>query len=438
MRHVCRLAAFLGCVTVLATGLSRAENWPQWRGPAGNNTSAETGLPLTWSETAGLAWKCSLPEWGNSTPAVWDDAVFLTSHVDESQLVLVKIDRRTGRIAWTRQVGTGTTYRIARGTKIQGERRRQVFHNGQNMATPSPATDGQLVVVHFGNGDLAAYDYTGAQLWHRNLQKDHGSYTIWWGHANSPVLYEDLVISLCIQDFCSDLPGEPSSSYLEAHDKRTGRQRWFTLRKTAAELEDCDAYTTPAFWRRDGHIELLAMGGQMLDSSDPATGRRLWSLPDLEGSRVSTGPFASGDMVYATCGKRGPLLGIRPGGPGQRPPEDILWQDPDATPDSPTPVVTDGLLFTVSDSGIAKCLDARTGKVQWQERLKGQYRASPLAADGRIYFLNMDGLATVIAAAARFERLAENKLDDTFFATPVVSDGRIFLRGRKSLYCVQK
>ena len=147
-------------------------------------------------------------------------------------------------------------------------------------------TDGQLVVVHFGNGELAAYDFDGQQLWHRNLQKDYGDYTIWWGHANSPVLYEDLVISICIQDSCADLPGEPSPSYVVAHDKRTGREAMEDLPGPRTRQAKTVTPTPRRFCAQNGdRRELVVMGGQMLDAYDPASGKRLWYLPELVGSR---------------------------------------------------------------------------------------------------------------------------------------------------------
>lgn len=427
--------------TALCAGSPRsalAENWPNWRGPEGNGVSRETGLPVTWSEKAGIAWKCPLPQWGTSTPAIWGDSIFLTSHVDDQRLVLVKINKKTGQIVWTREVGTGKTDRQPLTLKSKDQRGRQAFHNTQNLASPSPVTDGEVVVVHFGNGDLAAYDFEGQRLWIRNLQKEHGQYTIWWGHANSPVLCGDLVISVCMQDTCADLTDQRAPSYLVAHDKRTGQEKWKTLRPTDALAEYGDSYTTPLLWKNGPRTELIVMGGQILDGYDPATGKRLWNLSGLEGNRVITGPVIADGVLYLTQGMRKPVLAVKLGGEGDRPKEDILWHFDRGTPDTPTPVVSGGLLFLVTDNGIAKCLDAKTGELQWEQRLKGEYRASPLAAEGRIYFLNMKGLATVVAASKRFERLADNQLDDDTIASPLASDGKLFVRGHKSLYCLEK
>jgi outer membrane protein assembly factor BamB len=413
-----------------------ADNWPQWRGPEGDGASSETDLPIVWNKEMGVRWQCPLPEWGDSTPAIWQNSIFVTTQVDNRKLLLLKIDKTTGHIEWTRQVGDEVCPHQPLQGKSDDKRRHQFFEKSQNFASPSPVTDGRRVVVHFGNGDLAAYDFDGNQLWHHNLQKDYGDYTVWWGHANSPVLYGDLVISICIQDSCADLPGKPSPSYVVANDIRNGHERWKTMRMTSATHEDCDSYTTPILWKNGDRPELVVMGGQVLDAYDPATGKLFWQLPGLIGCRTITGPVAGHGMIYATQGMRQALLAVRPGGDGQRTRDDVVWHLGQGTPDSSTPVVSGKSLFLVTNDGIARCVDTKTGRVQWKERLKGEYRASPVAADGRIYFLNTQGLTTVVAASPRFKRLAENPLNDDTLASPAVSDGRIYIRGRKTLYCI--
>ena len=414
-----------------------ADNWPQWRGPAGDGVSREEGLPIAWNEGSGVAWKCELPGWGTSTPVVWEDAVFVTGQQDNRQLLLWRIDKTTGKIVWTREVGSEPAPNVDLFRKTGDQRRHQKFHRMHNFASPSPLTDGELVIVHFGNGLLAAYDFDGQQLWSRNLQEDHGEYSIWWGHANSPVLHGDLVISACMQDSCADLPGKPSDSYVVAHDKRTGKQVWKTLRATDAQSERCDAYTTPIFRRNGDRDEMVVMGGQMLDAYDPASGTRLWYLPRLIGIRGVTGPVAAHGMVYATQGMRRALLAVKPGGDGERSRDDIVWRLDQGTSDSPSPVVCGELLVMVDNNGIARCLNALSGRLLWKERLKGGYRASPITAEGRVYFLNLEGLTTVVSASPRFDRLTENQLDDATIASPAVSDGEIFIRGRKRLYCLR-
>ncbi|HZT79171.1 MAG TPA: PQQ-binding-like beta-propeller repeat protein [Gemmataceae bacterium] len=422
------------CVVLAALpAAALAGNWPQWRGPTGDSVSAETGLPLHWSEGKGVVWKCPLPGDGASTPAVWGDAVFVTCQKGDD-LVLLKVNKGSGQAEWERTVGSGKVVRET--AKARGE---QKFHKLHNLASPSPVTDGRRVFAHFGNGDLAAYDFAGNQLWHRNLQKDHGDYTIWWGHANSPVLYRDLVIAVCMQDSLRDVGEKAVDSYVVAYDQATGEPRWKTLRNTRAEKEECDAYTTPIFHEANGKVEMIVWGGRQLDAYDPATGKQLWYLPVPVGNRTITGPTLADGMVYATCGMRKDLVAVKLGGTGRLPDAAITWRATENTPDSPCPVAYKGLLFVASDSGFVQCRDAKTGEVKWKERLPaGDYKASPLAADGRVYFVNLTGRCTVLAASAKFEKLAENPLDDGFIASPAVSDGRLYLRGRKALYCVGK
>lgn len=430
---------FHGCLLALATAaivggtpaLMAGADWPQWRGPAGDGVSTETGLPVVWNEQSGVAWEAALPEWGDSTPAIWEDALFITTQRD-TELLLLKLDKRSGQIEWTRQVGSGTA-------KREGGKREEKFHQLHNLASPSPVTDGELVVVHFGNGDLAAYDFAGEQLWKHNLAQEHGAYSIWWGHANSPVLAGNLVISVCMQDSLEGVASDAklSPSYLVAHDKRTGKEKWKTLRMTKADAEECDAYTTPILVRRGEQTELVVMGGNQLDAYDPQTGKQLWFLPGLIGGRTITGPTAADDTIYATQGMRGPLLAVQPAGEGELPRKAISWKYDQGTPDSCCPVVWDDLLFIISDNGIVRAFDAHDGRLQWTHRLPGDYKASPLAAEGRVYFVNTHGLCSVVSAARRFEKLAENQLDDEVLASPAVSGGCIFLRGRKSLYCLK-
>jgi outer membrane protein assembly factor BamB len=412
-----------------------ASNWPQWRGPTGDSVSPEANVPLTWGAGQTVAWTCPLPD-GASTPAVWGDAVFATGQ-DGEKLLLFRIDRDTGRVVWTQQVGTGKVPASVRGAK-RGEPGFMRVHKLYTLANPSPVTDGTVVIAHFGTGDLAAYDFAGNQLWAHNLERENGTYTTWWGHSNSPVIVGDLVVSACMQDSLADLPGQtPVASYLVAHDKRTGAQRWKSRRDTAARAEECDSYTTPLLRTVNGRQELIVMGGNQLDAYDPLTGQQRWSVTGLDGGRTITGPTVGGGLVYATRGMRKNLVAVKADGTGRLPPEAVVWQQEQGTPDSPTPVYHDGLLFWVTDNGFANCVDAATGKLHWKERLPGEYKASPLVAAGRVYFLNLTGRCKVVAAAPAFEKLADNQLDADTIASPAVADGRLYLRGRKALFCIR-
>lgn len=411
--------------------VASADNWPQWRGPQGNSTSEEQGLPLSWSDNYGLAWKVDLPGWGTSTPAIWDDDLFVTTQ-DDDKLLVLKLDRKSGQTIWSREVGKAETPRSG------PSRSTQKFHELHNNASPSPVTDGEVVVVHFGDGELAAYDFAGEQLWRHNLQQEHGAYSVWWGHANSPVLYDDLVVSVCMQDSLAGVGKDEAESYLVAHDKRTGELRWKSRRMTGAEAEECDAYTTPVLYKSAQGWQLIVMGANQLDAYNPVTGEQVWYLPGVAGGRTITGPTVGEDMVFATQGMRKDLLAIRLGVHGKLTRRDVAWKQTEATPDTCCPVFWRGFLFTVTDDGIAKCYEAAGGHMKWKKRLPGGYKASPVAAEGRIYFLNMQGVTTVIAASDRFEKLAENRLDDETTASPAIAGGRIYLRGKKHLYAIEK
>lgn len=409
-----------------------AADWPQWRGPDGTGVSQEKGVPIVWHEKRSIVWKCPLPEWGTSTPAIVGNALFVTTHTADDRLLVLRIDKQSGQIVWTREVGSAAL-------KHEGPlRHTQKFHKYYSPAGASPVSDGNVVVVHFGNGDLAAYDIDGQRLWQHNLQDEYGAYTSWYGHANSPVLAGDLVISVCMQDPLSDLRDKPIESYLVAHDLRSGEVRWKVSRMTKAEAEQGDSYTTPLLCNLNGARQLLVMGGNQLDSYDPSSGQQLWHLPGLAGGRTVTGPTVAHNMIFTTRGLRGPLIAVKPKQAGELTFHDIAWSYKEGTPDTCSPLVWGDLLFVITDNGIARCLDAASGNLKWSQRLKGEYKASPIAADGRVFFLNTEGLCTVVSASPRFDKLVENQLDDQTLASPAISDGRIFIRGRKALYCIGK
>jgi len=409
---------------------SAADDWPQWRGPQGTGVSAEKGVPIIWHEQRAIVWKCPLPGRGTSTPVTWADSIFVTTQAEGDQLLLLCIDKRKGQVVWTRQVGAGSEDRDG------PKRTPRKPHKFYSPASPSPVTDGKVVIAHFGNGDLAAYDFEGQQLWKRNLQDDYGAYTSWYGHANSPVIVGDLVISVCMQDSLADMRTSPIESYVVAHELRSGDVRWKVTRKTKAEAEQCDSYTTPLICTLGGVKQLLVMGGNQLDAYDPASGRQLWLLPGLVGGRTVTSPTIGHDLIFATRGLRGPVVAVKPKAAEELTFRDIAWTYNEGTPDSCSPLVWNDLLFTITDDGIARCFHAATGNLKWKERLKGQYKASPIAAEGRVFFLSTDGLCSVVSASPRFDKLVENKLDDETIASPAITGGHLLIRGTKSLYCI--
>jgi outer membrane protein assembly factor BamB len=401
-------------------GVAPTDVWPQWRGPTGDSVAPGRGLPIRWSASENIIWKTALPGWANSTPAIWRDAIFVTSQEGE-RLLLLRVNRRTGAIEWQRTVGRGTPRR-------QGPTGNGRFHDEQNMASPSPVTDGEHVWVHFGNGDLACYDGAGQRVWSLNLTERIGRYSIWWGHANSPVLADDLLISVCMQD-----PKDGGRSYVVAHDKRTGKERWLVPRDTGATSEPADAYTTPVLSQRGGRIELVVMGGNVLDAYDAATGKRLWYCAAFNGNRVISGPTVAGDTIYAVQGMRGPVVAVREGGAGDVTATHVRWKYTGATPDAASPVVANGLVFLATNPGVGVCLDATTGREVWKERLGDGFRATPLVAGDTVYFFSKEGRATLVEAARRFRVRARNDLGEEVVASPAAVGGDLFIRTKEHL-----
>lgn len=427
------LAYLLGCLLAGGTAApASAEDWPQWRGPQGTGVSGERNVPILWNAEQNLAWQTELPGWGASTPVVSGDSVFLTAQTADGRLLVLCVDAAAGKLRWEREAGQ---FAVPRG---RAERRAQRFHELHNLASPSPVTDGRRVIAHFGEGTLVAYSRDGELLWRRNLQEDYGNYTIWYGHANSPLVVGHRVISVCLQDSLVDLePDHPAASYVVAHDIRDGHEIWKTPRPTAARGEPCDAYTTPLLIQFRDQPQVVVMGGNELDAYAPATGERLWRLPDLNGGRTVPSPAWDGRRLFVTLGLRGPVTAVEVDGSRELSHRQIRWRHTSGSPDSCSPVAADGLLFLITDDGIARCLDAEGGTMRWRKRLPGKYKASPVLCDGRLFFANTEGLVTVVSATRRYRKLAENQLPEgQLLASPAISQGRIYWRTKSSLICV--
>jgi outer membrane protein assembly factor BamB len=429
LMNICALGLF--CLFGPADAVAPADFWPQWRGPTGDSVAPGRGLPMKWSQTENIAWKTPLPGWGTSTPAIWKDAVFVTTQVDDRQLVLLRLDAGTGKIVWQREVGEGKPRR--KGPVGVGR-----FHDEHNMASPSPVTDGKNVWAHFGNGDLACYDFAGNKIWAANLGKDYGIYSIWWGHANSPILVGDLLISVCMQDpkgGGKNYVAGGGKSYVIAHEKLTGKENWLTPRDYGASGEPADSYTTPLLFNNKGRTEVIVFGANVVDAYDPLSGKRLWLCKPFTGDRVISGPTLAGDTVYAIQGMKGPLFAIKAGGADDTTLTNVRWKYGNkTTPDAASPVFSNGLVFLANNDGVATCIDAETGKEVWKERLGDRFRATPLVAEGRIYFLSKEGKAIIVDASRDFNVVARADLGEDIMASPAAAHGSLFIRTKEHVY----
>jgi outer membrane protein assembly factor BamB len=415
-----RLAA-AGCVAGVLAIFSpalRAENWPQWRGPSLNGVSGEKGLPVKWSKTENIAWKLAMPSWSGSTPIVWGDYIFLNV-AEGADLFLWALDRTKGTVRWKRRLGGGN------------QRMRK-----QNMSTPSPVSDGTGVWVMTGTGILKAFDFSGKELWMRDIQKDYGRFGIQWGYGSSPLLYHDALYVQVLHGMTTDDP-----SYVLRISKANGRTVWRQERPTTARRESPDAYTTPALLRYGNATEIVVTGGDVVTGHDVDTGRELWRAAGLNptndpANRIVASPVVHGTLLFAPSRER-PLLALKPGGRGDVTQSHVLWEFQNG-PDVPTPVTDGTYLYIVNDRGIMFCLDAKTGKeIYGRERLQSSsYSASPVLADGKIYITHEDGLTSVVRAGPKFELLAENDLDEHTLSSPAVSDGQIFIRTEAFLYAI--
>jgi outer membrane protein assembly factor BamB len=406
-----------GLLIAFSAGVA-AENWPQWRGPRLNGISGETGLPVSWSATSNITWRLALPSWSGATPIVWGDYIFLNV-ADGENLFLWAVDRNKGTKLWEKPLGGGN------------HRERK-----QNMSSPSPVTDGKRVWVMTGTGILKGFDFTGRELWARDIQADYGRFGLNWGYASSPLLHEGMLYVQVLHGMKTDDP-----SYILKIDAATGKTIWRVERPTKAIRESPDSYTTPALLRYGNTEEIVITGGDVVTGHDPATGKELWRMDGLNPQnnpnyRIVASPVVHGGLIYAPTRER-PLLAIKPGGRGDITGSHLVWST-DNGPDVPTPLTDGTYFYIVRDNGVMFCLDAKTGRtVYGPERLRsGTYSSSPVLADGKLYISNEDGLTTVVRAGPKFEILAENPLDDYILSSPAISDGQVFVRTAGHLWAI--
>lgn len=414
-------ALVLGFALSAALHASPEENWPQWRGPTNDSVVHGKPLPVEFGPEKNVVWKVKFPGWGNSTPVIWDDAIFLTSQ-DGDALLALRLDRKSGDVVWKKELGKGSPRRSGPVGNLR-------FHDETNMAAASPITDGKQVWWHFGNGDLTCTDFDGKTLWQENLMKNYGPYSIWWGHSNSPVLVGDLLVNVCIQD-----PKGGGKSYVVALDKNTGKECWFADRTTGAKEEPADSYTTPLLHQENGKTQIIVYGGNVLDAYDPADGKRLWQAKPFNGNRVIAGPTLSNGVVYAVQGMKGPLFAVKAGGEGDVTKTNTLWNYKGSTPDAATPAVVGDLVFLATNQGAVVCVDAKDGKEIWKERLGETFRATPLVSGNKLYLFSKEGVGTVLEASREFKTLHRVEFGEQIIASPAAAQGELYVRTKGHLY----
>lgn len=405
---------------ILGLTLLWAENWPQWRGPNLNGISGEKNLPVKWGKDENIAWKLPLPAWSGATPIIWGDLIFLNVAEGDS-IFLWCVDRRQPAVLWKKFLS---------GHNVKRQK--------QNMSSPSPVTDGKNVWVLTGTGILKGFDFSGNEVWARDIQADYGRFGLNWGYASSPLLYED---ALYVQVLHGMKTKDPS--YVLRIDKKTGKTIWRVERPTQAIVESPDSYATPTVARLGDQVELIVSGGDCVTGHDLATGKELWRgngfNPNNDPNhRIIASPTYYDGIVYTPTRVR-PLQAFRVGGRGDVTESHRVFQFMHG-PDVPTPVTDGKYFYVVTDNGVVYCLDAKTGAEVWggQRIRNGTYSSSPILGDGNIYVTSEDGVTTVFRTGPKFAVVGENNLDDYTLSSVAISEGQIFLRTASALYCIGK
>lgn len=413
---------FRALIVLIPVLAAQAGDWPEWRGPHGDGTSDEEGLPTQWSPTDNVAWKVVLPEPGNSTPVVWNDRVFVTQPlVAQHRRTLMCLDRKDGQILWQ----AGTEWNEPDPT-----------HGTNPVCSSSPVTDGERVIVWFGSAGLFCYDMQGHELWNRDL----GIQKHIWGYGSSPVIHGDL----CYLFFG---PGE--RSFLIAVDRRTGETVWQhdepinskgTSEAPFANADYYGSWSTPLFRTIDGRDQLVISFPYRVCGMDPLSGKEFWSSTGIN-ALVYTSPLVSEDVIVAMGGYNGMSVALKAGGTGDLTESNRLWRHPKTKQRIGSGAIHDGYLYIHNDPGIAECFELKTGRTVWEHRLSGQEGkgtnwSSVMIADGLCYTITQGGDCFVFRASPEFELVSTNTLGESSNSSIVPSNGQLFIRTHKHLWCI--
>jgi outer membrane protein assembly factor BamB len=430
-------------MAVLLSPAAAAAEWPHWRGPGATGTTTATNLPERWSATEHIAWKAPINGAGVSSPIVVGDRIIVTSQigtgerrpgnhprlvqggdaaeageralaardgVDSDRVVFLveAFHRSDGRRLWD--------FRLDADGSLPG------VHDKHNMASPSPVSDGERVYAWFATGQVVALDLDGRPVWQRHLGREISPFEILWGHSSSPALFDDLLILLCDH--------EPAS-YLLALDRRTGEERWRTDRGRGRM-----SYSTPFLVRTDEGPELIVNSSERVDAYDPRTGALLWHVGGENRFPIPMPVFHDG-LVYMSRGYRsGPYMAVRPGGRGDVSDTHVVWETPTGAPYISSLVYDGGLLYMATDVGAVTVVDAASGARVWQQRIDGVFSASPVAGDGKVYFVSETGHTVVLRSGREPEVIARNDVGERLIASPAIAHGRIYLRSDDHLIAV--
>lgn len=416
IRYGLMLVACLGALFVAAAWPALAdEEWPQFRGPTGQGISTAHDLPTTFDGEQNVAWKVAIEGTGWSSPVIDGNRIWLTTSLDEGHsLKAICVDRDSGKIVHDVEV-----FAPVDPPKINAK---------NSYASPTPVLCDGYLFVNYGTLGTACLDSaTGEVLWRNTeVQLDHKE-----GPGSSPVVFEDLIIVNC---------DGTDVQHVVAFNQSNGEIAWQSTRPGPLEADPDfrKAYCTPLIVETDSGPQLISPGASRVISYNPRTGAMLWQV-DYKGFSNVPRPVWGDGLVYVCTGFMKPqLLAIRPDGKGNVTDSHVDWNFTAGVPANPSPLLVDGLLYMVSDSGVSSCLDATNGELLWKKRLGGNYSASPLWADGRIYIGSEDGTVSVLAPGDTFERLAVNQLEGRIMASPAAVGRELYIRTATDLYRFEK
>ena len=431
---------FVLALCLASASLAHAQNWPAFRGPNGAGVGDGNNPPTTWDaeKSTNILWKTPIPGLGHSSPVIWKDRIFITTAISSatnSEFVhgltdtgasandaskhrwrVYCLDKNTGRIIWEKTIYEGVP-KVKRHVKA-------------SHANSTPATDGKHLIVSFGSEGLYCFDFDGKLLWKQDLGVLDGGWSSdaesHWGFGSSPIIYKQLAIVQC---------DTQNQSFIAAFNLVDGKRVWQTAR------EEDSSWSTPTIYERQGRAELITSGTKYYRGYDPLTGKELWRMADGVDVKIPT-PIATNDLYFLGGGSpdgRRAFYAVRAGIKGEIKPTDtqsIAWQNPQIRPHIVTPIVYDGYLYVCTDNGILSQYQATTGESTFRARLGhgASFSASPVAADGKLYFASEDGDVFVIKAGSTFELLARNAMGEVMIATPAITGKMIIIRGQNHVF----
>jgi outer membrane protein assembly factor BamB len=413
-----KVSLFTICLTA-STAL--AENWPNWRGPNYDGVSSEKNLPAEFGDGKNMIWALAMPGMGSSTPVIWGDRIFLTSEGDNGNLLAICIST-SGKELWRKTLGTSKR----RARKDEG-----------NDSSPTASTDGKYVWFYIGTGKLCCFDLDGKEIWSIDVQEKYGRFDIQFGMHTTPLHYDGKLYLQLIHT---------ARQWVIALEAATGKEVWKVKRDSDGRDECEHSYASPCLWKSGDKAYLITHGNDYAIAHDLKDGHEIWRVGDLNGAtgrynptlRFVASPVATPELIVVPTAKNGPVVGVKPdasgkvnsNSPGQQ------WRLKAGTPDVPSPLVKDGLVYLCRENGNMACIDAKSGEVYYtdQRTHNARYRASPVFAGDKIYITSRDGVITVLQPGKQFKVLATNKLGQEITASPAFSAGRIYIRTWDNLY----